>query len=72
MGSTESRVDHPTANVVNEVRIIDHKDELQNIFILLLIMTVISILSLTLKIYQEHNKRLKKRYQSRADGLDKI
>lgn len=72
MGGHESKIEKPNANVINNLEIIDHTDQLNSIRYLLLAITVISIADLSIRIYQLHKKSLRKRYLSRANELDKI
>lgn len=69
MGKTLSKVDKPNANVVNEVVV---NTGLNLVEICLIIITVITLLILALKLYAMHNKKLKKKYMSRSNELDKI
>lgn len=72
MGKPNSKVENPNANVVNEVVIQDNKSELDTIKLYLLLITIILSINFALGIYAMHNKRLKKKYYSRANDLDKI
>lgn len=70
--SDSSEAKDNTANVVNNVRIIDHTDDINALWILLLIITIVLVLQFLLTIYVKHNKIIKKRYMSRANQLDQI
>jgi hypothetical protein len=70
--SDSSEAKDNTANVVNNVRIIDHTDDINALWILLLIITIVLVLQFLLTIYVKHNKIIKKRYMSRANHLDQI
>lgn len=72
MGKTQSKVEKPNANVINNVKIVDHTQEINSLWLLLLILIILSTINLLIKIYQLHKKSLKKKYSSRADNLDKI
>lgn len=72
MGRPHSKVENPNANVVNEVIIDNDMTDLYEIKIYILLVAIIAILNLALKVYAMHNKRLKKKYVSRATDLDKI
>ncbi|KAH8337099.1 hypothetical protein KR074_004202 [Drosophila pseudoananassae] len=56
----------------NNVPVVDHTSDLSAIWILLLIIAVVEVLQYMLKFYSEHNNRLKKRYISRGNDLNKI
>jgi len=70
--SDSSEAKDNTANVVNNVRIIDHTDDINALWILLLIITIVLVLQFLLTIYVKHNKIIKKRYMGRANHLDQI
>lgn len=72
MGGQKSKIERPNANVVNNVEIIDHTNQLDSLWFLLLISTILSAVSLLIKIYLLHKRSLRKRYASRANELDKI
>lgn len=72
MCKTQTKLDRPTANVINEVEILQDKINLNRIEICLIIITVLIGLNFLLRIYTLHNKRLKKKYLSKANDLDKI
>lgn len=70
--SDSSEAKDNTANVVNNVKIIDHRDDINSLWILLLIITIVLVLQFSLTIYVKHNKIIKKRYIGRANHLDHI
>jgi len=70
MGFVDTKVVDSTANVVNKVE--SQNIDLETITILLIIIVIIMSASVFLKIYKLHNRCLKKRFQSRANDLDKI
>lgn len=72
MGGKESKIENPNANVVNNIEIIDHTSQLDSLWYLLLISTVLCAVNLLLKIYLLHKRSLRKRYVSRANDLEKI
>lgn len=72
MGEQQSKVVKPNANVVNEVVVENNTPELDTIKLYLLLITIILSINFALGIYAMHNKRLKKKYYSRANDLDKI
>lgn len=72
MGKQQSKVVKPNANVVNEVVVENNTHELDTIKLYLLLITIILSINFALGIYAMHNKRLKKKYYSRANDLDKI
>ena len=72
MGGQESKITDPKANVVNEVVITHNNSDLLLIEICLLIITTIVCIDVLVKIYSQHNKILKKKYQSRETDLDKM
>lgn len=72
MGAQKSKIEKPNANVINNLEIIDHTTQLDSIWYLLLIITVISVANLSIRIYLLHKRSLRKRYISRANELDKI
>lgn len=72
MGKPQSKIEKPNANVVNNVEIIDHKDEINSLWTLTLILIIIAAVNLLLKIYVLHKRSIKKKYISRANDLDKV
>lgn len=72
MGGKESKIDNPNANVVNNVEIIDHTTQLNSLWYLVLILTLLSAAHLLLKLYLLHKRSLRKRYASRGNDLEKI
>lgn len=73
MGKPNSKVENPNANVVNEVLVEnDNKPELDTIKLYLLLITIILSINFALGLYAMHNKKLKKKYYSKANDLDKI
>jgi len=70
--SDSSEAKDNTANVVNNVKIIDHTDDINALWILLLIITIVLLLQFLLTIYVKHNKIIKRRYINRANRLDQI
>lgn len=72
MGQSQTKLDKPAANVINEVEISQDKLNLNKIEICLLIITILLGISFALKIYSMHTRRLRKRYSSRANELNTI
>lgn len=72
MGGTKSKIEITNANVINNVEVIGHTPEINSVWLLLLILTIISAFNLILKLYILHKRSLRKKYASRADNLDKI
>lgn len=72
MGCQKPKIEKPNANVVNNVEIIDHTTQLDELWYLLLINTVVSAASLLIKTYLLHETSPRKRYISRANESDKI
>lgn len=72
MGKTESKLEKPNANVINEVEIKEDKINIQTIEICMVIITIVSLMNLVIHLYALHNKKLKKKYLSMANQLDKI
>lgn len=72
MCKTQTKLDRPTANVINEVEVLQNKINLDKIEICLIIVTILLGLNFVLKVYSMHTRRLRKRYSSRANELDKI
>lgn len=72
MGKTESKLEKPNANVVNNLEIIDHREQINSLWILLLILIIITAVNLIMKLYILHKRSLRKRYASRATDLDKV
>lgn len=68
-GSDDTQSKDNTANVVNNVKIIDHTDDINAVWILLLILTIVSVCQFLLTLYVKHNKILKRRYTNRANNL---
>jgi len=60
--STESKDN--TANVVNNVKIIDHRDHINS-----LIITIVLVLQFLLTFYVKHKKIIKRRYMNRAQTI---
>jgi len=71
-GSDDSQTKDNTANVVNNVKIVDHTEDIQALWVLLLILTITSVAQFLLTLYIKHNKILKRRYMSRANNLDRV
>jgi len=72
-GSDDSQTKDNTANVVNNLKIVDHTDDIQSLWLLLLIMTIVTVAQFILTLYVKHNKIIKKRYINRAENnSDKI
>lgn len=70
MGGTESKVEHPTANVVNEINVVVELP----VYYLIIIIAILAIQLLT-TLYQLHKKSLRKNYirtASLATDLDKV
>ena len=72
MCQTKTKLERPTANVINEVEVLQNKINLNKIEICLIVITILIGLNFVLKVYSMHTRRLKKRYSSRANELDKI
>lgn len=72
MGKEQSKIEKPNANVVTNLEIVDHTQEINSLWILTLILTIITALNLLLKIYLLHKRSLRKQYMSRANDLDKV
>lgn len=72
MGGTESKINHPNANVINEVKIAYREMDLRKIEFCLYIIVVLIGLRTILHIYAMHHKTLKKKYISRANDLDRV
>lgn len=72
MGNPESKLEKPNANVINEVEIKEDKINLQTIEICMIIITIVSIINLALHVFALHNKKLKKKYISMGNQLNKI
>lgn len=72
MCQSQTKLDRPTANVINEVEVLQDKINLNKIEICIIIITIIIGLNFLLRLYSMHSRRLKKRYSSRATELDKI
>ena len=68
----QSKLNRPTANVINEIEVGQEKINLNKIEICLLIITILIGLNFVLRIYNMHTRRLRKRYISRANDLDKV
>jgi len=66
--SDSSEAKDNTANVVNNVKIIDHTDDINSLRILLLIITIVFVLQFFLTIYVKHNKIIKRRYMNTANN----
>lgn len=69
--SDSSEAKDNTANVVNNVKIIDHRDDINSLRNLLII-TMVLVLQFLLTIYVKHNKIIKRPYMNRANNLDHI
>lgn len=72
MGKPNSKIEKPNANVVNNLEIIDHTEQIDSLWTLFLIAIIISTVDLLLKFYLLHKKSLKRKYVSRANDLDKV
>lgn len=70
MGLIDTKTVDSTANVINKVEV--SNNDLFWITILLIIIALILIANALIKIYKLHNKCLKSRYQSTANGLENI
>ena len=70
MGKQQSKVENPSANVINEVEIMQ-ENNLYFIEICLALITILVILDSILRIISFHNKRLKKKYTNRISELDR-
>lgn len=70
MGNQESKVEHPNANVVNEIKV---SVEIPTIY-LIIIIAILALQFLT-TVYQLHKRSLRKNYRrnlSLANDLDKV
>lgn len=72
MGQKSSKIENPNANVINEIEVGQGTVNLERIEICLMIIAILTILDFALRIYSIHNRKLKKKYMSRANDLDKI
>lgn len=71
MGGQTSRIEKPTANVINEVQVI----EMESMTTYLITIIVILAVQLLTTLYQLHKKSIRKKYirtASLANGLEKI
>jgi len=69
MGLIDTTADS-TANVINKVEM--ESNNLSYITLLLLAIFILMMIHALIKVYKLHNKCLKKRYNSRANGLETI
>lgn len=72
MGTKQSKIRDPNANVINNIEVVDHTSHLNAIWDLVMATLIISLLHLVITLYLMHKRSLRKRYSSRADNLDKI
>lgn len=72
MGSQETKLANPKANVINEVVLDQKENGWEEIKIYLIIITVVAIIELALKVYRMHNKRIKKRYIGQTNEVERI
>lgn len=72
MGKPLSKIENPSANVVNEVEVVQGNVNLELIEFCLIIITLLISLNSVLRVYALHNNRLKKKYTSRANDLDRV
>lgn len=72
MGTENSKLERPNANVINEVNVAEDPVNLSQIKICLTILTILACLSFALKLYSMHNRILKKKYLSQGNSPDKI
>lgn len=72
MGQRSTKIDRANANVINEIEVGHNEVNLETIEVCLVIITILAILNVGLSIYSMHNRKLKKKYMSRANNLDKI
>lgn len=72
MGKEQSKFVRPNANVVNEVKVVEHQIDLFKIELYLILITAFVCLNFALKIYSIHNKILKKKYMSKASNLERV
>lgn len=74
MGKPNSKVVDPNANVVNEVVVENNNnsEDLYMIKIYTLLITIILSINFVISVYGLHNKKLKKRYMSKATDLDRV
>jgi hypothetical protein len=70
MGLIDAKAVDSTANVINKVEVGTYN--LDWITLILGIIATIMIVNALIKLYKLHNKCLKKKYESRANDLDKI
>ncbi|KAH8367363.1 hypothetical protein KR084_007079 [Drosophila pseudotakahashii] len=71
-GSDDTQSKDNKANVVNDIKIVDHTEDFNALWLLLLILTITSVAQFMLTLYIKHNKLIKKRYISRANDLDRV
>nr|pir hypothetical protein 2 - fruit fly (Drosophila melanogaster) transposon 412 [Drosophila melanogaster]CAA27748.1 unnamed protein product [Drosophila melanogaster] len=70
MGLIDTKTVDSTANVINKVEV--QNADLFWITIILIVIALIMVSNALIKIYKLHNKCLKKRYRSTANGIDNI
>jgi len=70
MGLIDTKRVDSAANVINKVEI--ESNNLSYITLLLLAIFILMMIHALIKVYKLHNKCLKKRYNSRANGLETI
>lgn len=70
MGLIDTKTVDSTANVINKVEV--QNADLFWITILLIVIALIMVSNALIKIYKVHNKCLRKKYRSTANGLDNI
>lgn len=58
MGNTVSKLEKPNANVITNLEVVDHTQEINSLWILTLILTIIAAFNLALKIYILHKRSL--------------
>lgn len=69
MGKQESKLERPSANVINEVEV---NEQIVNYEVYLIIITVLLAAHLAIKLYSWHKKTLKKTYMARAASVAQI
>lgn len=74
MGGTQSKNDHPNANVINDVIVEENVKipEDNSTKIMLFIITLILVINMIMKLYKLHNNKLKRKYLNRAASVASI
>lgn len=61
MGGRESKIKNPNANIVNNIKVIDHTSNLDSIWYLSLATMTISLINLLINLYLIHKRSKRKR-----------